>query len=60
MTFRTLALAAAGGMILASPLAASAASTKPATAHMANTACKGLHGKALKTCKQNLKKTAKK
>ena len=57
MSIRNIALVAASGLLLASPLAASAATTK--TAHAAKPAnpCKGLHGKALKTCKQNNKKT---
>ena len=59
MTFRNIAMIAAGGLMLASPLAAQAATTRPATAKAANTTCKGLHGKALKTCKQEAKKTAK-
>jgi hypothetical protein len=59
MSIRNIALVAASGLLLASPLAASAATTKSSTAHAAKAACKGMHGKALKTCKQNAKKAAK-
>ncbi|MEO6152802.1 MAG: hypothetical protein ABIT09_08210 [Croceibacterium sp.] len=59
MTFRNIAMIAASGLLLASPLAAQAAMTKATTAKVANTTCKGLHGKTLKTCKQNMKKAAK-
>ena len=58
MSIRNIALVAASGLLLASPIAVSAATTKSSTAHAANAACKGLHGKALKTCKQNAKKPA--
>ena len=59
MNIRHIALVAASGLVLASPMAASAATTKPAAAHTAKMACKGFHGTALKTCLQNAKKTAK-
>lgn len=57
MSFRNIAMIAASGLMLATPLAAQAATARPATAKAANTTCKGLHGKALKTCKQDAKKT---
>jgi hypothetical protein len=58
MSIRNIALVAASGLLLASPLAASAATTKAPATHATNP-CKGMHGKALKTCKQNAKKGAK-
>lgn len=58
MTLRNIALVAASGLLLAAPLAAQAATTKPAAAHAKPTnPCKGMHGKALKDCKASQKKT---
>jgi hypothetical protein len=58
MTLRNLALVAASGLLLASPVVASAATPTARAAKPNYSACKGMKGKAMKTCKADAKKAA--
>ncbi|MEO6040603.1 MAG: hypothetical protein ABIP41_01770 [Croceibacterium sp.] len=60
MTLRNIALFAASGLLLAGPVVASAATPKPAAAKVSYAGCKDTPGKALRTCKHNVKMAAKK
>lgn len=59
MNARMILVSAAGAMLLASPLAVQAATTKAPASTSAKVSCKGLKGAALKDCKAKQHSAAK-